>query len=133
MHFEIGNFLFEYYNVLSANGGRWGVWRTLWKFQFATCTNFLLENGSCKRRVIASNVPKMYINSGGLKLLMNHRQDLIFFSDGFPLGIYCSIFSMIMNFMVGCMIKVLIACLKSSPVLRYFGHSAGMGLVMCAE
>ena len=39
-----------------------------------------------------SNVPKMYINSGGLKLLMSHRCDLIFFSDGFSLGIYCSIY-----------------------------------------
>lgn len=48
---------------------------------------------------------------------MNHRRDLIFFSDGFSLGIYCSIASMIMNSMVGCIIKVLIACLKSSPVL----------------
>ena len=66
---------------------------------------------------------------------MNHRRDLIFFSDGFSLGIYCSIASMIMNSMVGCIIKVLIACLKSSPVLRYFEHSAGMVLVMtlCAQ
>lgn len=64
---------------------------------------------------------------------MNHRRDLIFFSDGFSLGIYCSIASMIMNSMVGCIIKVLIACLKSSPVLRYFGRSAGVVLVMCAE
>ena len=51
-------------NVLSANGGRCGVCRTTWKFQFVTCTNFVLENGSCKGRVIASNVPKMYITSG---------------------------------------------------------------------
>ena len=64
---------------------------------------------------------------------MKHRRDLIFFSDGFPLGIYCSITSMIMISMVGCIIKVLIACLKSSPVLRYFEHSTGMVLVMCAE
>ena len=64
---------------------------------------------------------------------MNHRRDLIFFSDGFSIGIYCSIASMIMNSMVGCIIKVLIACLKSSLVLRYFGHSAGVVLVMCAE
>ena len=63
---------------------------------------------------------------------MNHRRDLIFFSDWFS-GIYCSITSMIMNSMVGCITKVLIACLKSSPVLRYFGHSAGVVLVMCAE
>ena len=82
MRFEIGNFLFKYYYVLSANGGQWGVWRTTWKVQFATCTNFFLENGSCKGRVIVSNVPKPYINSGGLKLLMNHRHDLIFFLTG---------------------------------------------------
>lgn len=64
---------------------------------------------------------------------MNHRRDLIFFSDGFSLVIYCSIASMIMNSMVGCITKVLIACLKCSPVLRYFEHSAGVVLVMCAE
>lgn len=64
---------------------------------------------------------------------MNHRRDLIFFSDGFSLGIYCSIASMIMNSMVGCITKVLIACLKCSPVLRYFEHSAGMVLVMCVQ
>ena len=41
--------------------------------------------------------------------------------------------SMIMNSMVGCLIKVLIAVLKFSPVLRYFEYSAGMVLAMCAE